>query len=128
MTLAELKHKCDFLFDRGYGADEVAITTADPSVGARASEDILSISPGIDWEKGQIRIQPARALVSKELRRDYASPVIKTTYRYPDGTVRISIDCPSCGEHLLRRYVYCSHCGQRVDQTKYYEGKTYDIH
>lgn len=70
MTLDELKHAVDFLVGRGYGSNEVVITTRDSAVGGRAYSKVTNICQGMDWEKGQIRISPVNNLVTKEKYRE----------------------------------------------------------
>jgi hypothetical protein len=55
MTLGELQYTVNLLVERGHDVNkEVRITTADSSVGVRASVGVTHIYPGIDWEQGQI--------------------------------------------------------------------------
>jgi hypothetical protein len=64
MTLIELKHAVDSLLARGKDENSpVLITTSEPSIGGRASVGVSYITPGIDWEQGQIRITPEKPLV-----------------------------------------------------------------
>ena len=63
MTLRELKNSVDFALAHGCtGEEEVLITLATQSVGARASARVSSANNGFDWEHGQFRIEPEISL------------------------------------------------------------------
>ena len=116
MTLNELKSKCDIYIDLGHGHDDVVINVQHKSVGPRASTNIDSISPGIDWEHDQIRIEPTHKVTYVETGRD----VPAKAYRVATET-RTIIKCPKCENHLRKKDKYCPECGQKILEGEYVE-------
>ena len=117
MILTELKEKVDWLTETGHQDDEVIITTKDPSVGPRGGSGVLNILHGFDWERGQIRIEPEKPLLSSEKDRDKALPAIVRVY---DDLPRKRVvrKCPKCENHVRKGDAYCSKCGQRISITE----------
>lgn len=119
MTLKELKDECDFYVNGGYSDSTVVVTTSDPSVGGRAGRGIRYISPGIDFESGQIRISLDKEVISKEKDRDRPMKAVRRVFERDDGRVRRYIFCPICDEKLRTSDKYCSNCGQSIDVGHY---------
>ena len=107
--------------ERGHGNDVVKVTTADPSVGARAGKNIQGIFPGIDWEKGQMRIATFEKILSYDLSRDKELPAIKNVYHLADKTRNV-LKCPKCEMILRKSDRYCARCGQKIAVGKYKKG------
>ena len=114
MTLNELKSKCDIYIDLGHGHDDVLINVQHKSVGQRASTNIDSISPGIDWESDQIRIEPTHKLTYVETGRD----VPAKPYRVATD-IRTVIKCGKCGNKLRKADKFCPDCGQKILKGEY---------
>lgn len=114
MTLNELKIYVDHYIDHGHGKDGVRITLSQPSVGGRASVGISGLYTGMDWESGQIRIEPDQKITSYNKDRDEIIPMRVEEYDYPGCRKTIIRSCPKCEEHLKKDAKYCSRCGQRV--------------
>ena len=114
MILKELKRHVDFLVKNGHENDTVIVTTVDNSVGARAGSEVNSINPGIDWEHGQIRIEPKTKLVSYGNSRDDGMLPLVEVYESPNGRKRHVITCRRCDNLLKNDDRYCSRCGQMI--------------
>jgi hypothetical protein len=66
MTLGELQHAVNLLVERGTDINTpIRITTADPCIGGRTSVGMKYIYHGMDWEKGEIRVEPDEKVVRK---------------------------------------------------------------
>ena len=103
----------DFYIERGHGDNPVVITLSQSSVGARACVGIQAITSGIDWESGQIRIEPLRQIIDRKNDRDKA--MAPRYEEIPNGSrVRELRLCPECGEILRKDDCFCSRCGRKV--------------
>lgn len=91
MNLTELRDKCNIYIGLGHGSDNVVIDLKQPSVGARASTNITSISPGIDWKRGQMRIMPLLKLTADHINRDEPQKAYKIYTK-----MRSIIKCQKC--------------------------------
>ena len=87
----------------------VLVTTAEPSMGARASAKVTHTGMGFDWENGQFRIATDRELVSKGNSLDDVKSAILRPY---DG--RNYYWCPRCDGRISKDDRFCCHCGQRL--------------
>lgn len=113
MLLKEVKEKIDFLMKTGHENDLVVITTKDISVGPRGYQCVENIFSGMDWENGQIRIEPEEPVIS--LIKDRDKPLIAISKVYDTaGRKRYLRKCPKCEEHLKLQYNYCPKCGQKI--------------
>lgn len=110
MTLNELKRSVDTCVQFGHGNDVVLITLSEPSFGWRASIGIRDIYPGIDWEYGQMRIEPDEAICKKGRAKDDLLPMHIYAYTAP----RRFYSCPICETHVKKDDHYCSRCGQHL--------------
>ena len=64
MNLLELKVIVDSLVENLHKPEDVivCITTSEPSFGGRSKTGVRGVHLGIDWEKGQLRIEPEEFL------------------------------------------------------------------
>lgn len=121
MILQELKDIIDWIHSKETKDNNVLITLSQPSVAGRACVGIRDITPGIDWESGQIRISTDKPIILKEKDRD--TPMNIICYAYENGDRRRLVRCcPVCENHLHKEDRYCSRCGQAVDMAT---GETY---
>ena len=116
MNLKELKDNVDFTINNlnNYKKPEdisVLITLSETSVGARASSGIKYVGMGFDWEYGQFRIHPEKALVRQGKALNDIKPVYEHT---PLNGGRKSYICNTCGRIVSKDDRYCKHCGQRL--------------
>ena len=105
MTLEELAHRVDWLWNNCTRDNQVVVTLNSASMGARASANVVGIYNGIDWEAGQIRIAVDKEIIEKSKDRDVPMPKAKTTNGYV---------CPACGYFVRKDDKYCSTCGQNI--------------
>ncbi len=116
MRLSELKRLVDLYASdtENKGIDlDVVITLEEPSVGGRAKSDISDIFQGIDWEHGQLRIEPTEKLCRKGRSKDNELEMRGIRYIY-DRKTTTKYHCPSCSETLPKAARYCIKCGQKV--------------
>ena len=114
MTLNELEVYVNHYIKHGHGEDDVRIILSQPSVGGRASIGISDLYTGMDWEAGQINIEPDQKITSNNKDRDEIIPLKVREYDYPGCRKTIIRSCPKCKKHLKKDAKYCSNCGQRV--------------
>lgn len=112
MTLGELQDNINELIRRGKSADmPVLITTSDPSMGGRASVAVRNIVPGMDWEKREIRLEPAEQLLTKsqvEQKRNTAPESIVSNGK------KSMYQCEVCKAKITKSQVYCPMCGRKI--------------
>lgn len=111
MNLLEFKNIIDSRYSHCKNPEEVKvlITTADPSVGPRASCDISSIRIGFDWERNQLRLEPAIRLVREGRNFDDARKIYKENNNFW---------CPRCTCLVNKTDKYCRSCGQKLQGVK----------
>ncbi len=109
MTLEELAHKIDFLWNNFKRDSQVVVTLNSSSMGGRAFANVVDICHGIDWEAGQIRIAVDKPIIEKNKDRDVPMPKAKTSNGYV---------CPACGYFVRKDDKYCSTCGQNIEGVK----------
>lgn len=113
MTFGELQHAVDIFISRGVDAcSPVLVTTADPVMGGRGSVEVQFITSGMDWERGQIRIEPAEKLLTM-------SQVEQKNFTVPQragkiGTKTYVCYCEKCTTRFQRAYTYCPCCGRKI--------------
>ena len=89
----------------------VLINLQEPSIGAGASDPIVSAYIGFDWEDGQFRLCSKNKIIHDELSRDVSKRIQTSKYNETP-----SYWCPRCGGHLsTNKDKYCSHCGQKLE-------------
>ena len=108
MTLEELAHKVDLLWNRCGRDKQVVVTLNSASIGGRAFANVVDICNGIDWEAGQIRISVDKPIIEKNKDRDVPMQKAKTSNGYV---------CQACGYFVRKTDKYCSTCGQNLDGT-----------
>ena len=109
MTLKELKTIVDHLNKNNKKDDyNVVINLSQVSVGVEAYVDIKAIYEGMDWEFGQIRIEPTEPIIKKRKDRDICIPKNKA----PVFNRRYI--CRACGNFVHKEDDYCSSCGQNI--------------
>ena len=113
MTVRDIKDTLDFYSEHGYDDANVLITLSEPSIGARAFAEIKYISAGIDWENGQIRIEPIVELCRKGRTLEDPRPLHTFQYLY-DKRTTYSYHCANCGKKNPKDANYCNRCGQRL--------------
>ena len=106
MTLEELAHEVDALWNRCERDKQVVVTLNSASMGGRAFANVVGIYNGIDWEAGQIRIAVDRPIIEKNKDRDIPMPKVKTSNSYV---------CCACGYFVRKDDKYCHTCGQNVE-------------
>lgn len=114
MNLKELKEIIDFELSHLQNHEKpedvhVVITTSESSMGARASSAIKHIGMGIDWEHGQLRIEPSTKLVMKGNALYDIKPVIREEF----SGVKFWA-CPKCIMKVAKNDSFCRHCGQKL--------------
>lgn len=114
LNLRELKENIEFTIKnlKEYQKAEdipVLITLSESSVGARASTNISCVGMGIDWEHGQFRIEPARAVVGKGNTLQDAKEIHCKKY---DN--RNYYFCPRCEGKISKNDKFCRYCGQKL--------------
>ena len=114
MNLKELKSIIDQRMERlpSYQNPEeiqVRITLSEPSMGARASTEVKGIGLGIDWEAGQLRIEPKGALVKKGNSLNDVKSAVRKEYEGRNYYL-----CPRCQQKISKTDLYCRHCGQKL--------------
>lgn len=107
MTIKELKEFINRL-DEKKDAYNVVISLSQVSVGIEAYTDIKMIYEGMDWEAGQIRIEPSKPIIEKHLNRD----ICKSKRKDPVFPKRFV--CPACGYYVCKDDKYCRSCGQNI--------------
>lgn len=113
LNLNDIKTLVDAYVGDGYGNCPVYITLSQPSIGTRSCVGIFDLCLGMDWEHGQIRIEPTENITSYRKDRDCLIAPWITEYE-SGGRKRKIINCPKCNNHLRKDNKYCSNCGQRV--------------
>ena len=114
MNLEELKNLVDANYERipnGYSPKDISvlITTAEPSIGGRASSGISGIFMGFDWESNQLRIEPTDKLVRLGNSLSDVKPCVHKVYDGAD-----TYCCPRCTGMVQERDKFCKHCGQKM--------------
>lgn len=107
MTVKELKEFINRL-DEKKDAYNVVISLSQVSVGIEAYTDIKMIYEGMDWESGQIRIEPSKPIIEKHLNRD----ICKSKRKDPVFPKRFV--CTACGNYVNKDDKYCRSCGQNI--------------
>ena len=114
MKFGEFLKQVNLYAERGeYDNNRVVISLSEPSIGGRAYAEVQGIYPGFDWERGQMRIEPGKKILSYEKDRDIEVEPIKREYQYPNRVTRV-ISCPKCGCKLRKKDRFCSVCGQKI--------------
>jgi hypothetical protein len=106
MTLEELAHKVNWLWNNCKRDKQVVVTLDSVSVGGRAFANVTSVDAGFDWEANQIRIDVDRPIIEKNKDRDVPMPKAKASNGYI---------CRACGYFVRKDDKYCSTCGQNVE-------------
>lgn len=111
MTLEEMYYDAKFLMeDKSIPNDtEVLITISNAIVGARDSVGISAIYKGIEFESGQIRIEPMKKIYNNILRMDSPAGIVREEF----GGVSFNA-CGKCHMKVAKDDLYCRHCGQRL--------------
>ena len=115
MNLKELKQNIDFQISNLYSYQNleqinVLINLSENSIGSRAATAIKYIGMGIDWESGQLRIEPEKHLVSKgNAINDSKNKMVQTI----EG--RKYYFCSRCEEKISKGDHYCRNCGQKLN-------------
>ena len=109
MTLKEMTIRLNDFLKTNDPDTEVLITLSDRSVGGRAAARIQGIYSGIDFEHGQLRIEPAEKIFRNINRFDHAVGTIKQEF----GGVKFTA-CSNCWMKVSKDDLYCRHCGQRL--------------
>jgi len=115
MTLTDLKHTIDTLSLQHRDPDlQVVIDiSGEYSMGARPSVPVKFVYSGIDWEDGQLRIQPEVPLYRSSRRPEDTRRAFALEYIYDKRTIT-EHHCPICTEKLVGCKNYCACCGQKV--------------
>ena len=115
MTLSDLKQTLNTLSLQRRDPDlqVVITTTGESSYGARPFVPVKDIYPGIDWESGQLRIEPEEPLYRSERRPEDTRKAFAIQYIY-DRRMVTKHHCPMCMEELVGRKNFCACCGQKV--------------
>ena len=87
----------------------VLITLSDSSIGSRASVGIPGLYTGMDWEQGQLRIEPKEKIFRNIKRMD--TPV--GISRESSGGIAFNA-CGKCRMKVAKDDRFCRHCGQRL--------------
>ena len=114
MNLKELKELVDANYERipnGYNPEDISvlITTAEPSIGGRASCGISNNMMGFDWESNQFRIEPKEPLV----RLGKSLSDVKPCVNKPQDGANVYW-CPRCTGMVKLQDRFCKHCGQKM--------------
>lgn len=111
MTAQELfNHLKWYLEEREIDPDTpVLITLSDSSMGGRASVGIQGLYTGMDWEKGQLRIEPQEKIFRNIKRMDTPIGITRET----SGGVSFNA-CGKCRMKVAKDDTFCRHCGQRL--------------
>lgn len=114
LNLEELKKIIDFTIEtlqKHQKPKDISalITLSENSMGARASSEIKYVGMGMDWEHGQLRIEPTIDLVRKR----NALNNIKSVIRHEFNSGKFYA-CPRCILKVAKDDCYCRHCGQRL--------------
>lgn len=104
-----------------YADKPLLVTTNDRSIGGRACVEVQDIYQGIDWEHGQIRIQPCEDIVKKYNGRDIEKDKWLFTERITNKKYPV---CSSCTCRVAKPDQYCKHCGQRLNNVLIDKGFT----
>ena len=113
LNLEELKKIVDSTIEHVYGKEPkevpVLISTSEISMGARASTSVKYANMGFDWEDGQFRIEPDKALVN---RGNSFLDVKSVDCRSYEG--RNYYFCPRCQQKISKNDRYCRYCSQKL--------------
>ncbi len=110
MRLNKLKELVDAYVNDGLGNRAVVINLDEPSIGCRASTELVNINPGVDWESGQIRVQTA----DKICRPGNSKNNSMKMQIFAHITSRKHYECPVCDGFVRKTDRWCPHCGQRI--------------
>ncbi len=114
MKFGEFLKQVNLYAERGeYDNNRVVISLSEPSIGGRAYAEVQGIYPGFDWERGQMRIEPGKKILSYEKDRDKEVEPIKRDWENNGRITRI-FSCPKCGSKLKKSDRFCSCCGQKI--------------
>jgi len=106
MTLEELAHKVNWLWNNCARDEQVVVTLDSASMGGRAFANVVDVSKGTDWEADQIRVGVDKLIIEKNKDRDVPMPKAKTSNGYV---------CRACGYFVRKDDKYCSTCGQNIE-------------
>lgn len=115
MNLAELQQivngYCESVTDSGTRLEDISvlINLSEPSIGPSASAAVESIYMGFDWENNQLRIEPAKKIVTLSKRLDDVRPCVQEP-RY-DASLHW---CPRCANRVKETDNFCKSCGQKM--------------
>ena len=111
MTAKELfDHLKWYLEEREVDPDTpVLITLSDSSIGGRASVDIQGLYTGMDWEQGQLRIEPKEKIFRNIKRMDTSVDITREI----SGGVSFNA-CGRCRMRVAKDDMFCRHCGQKL--------------
>lgn len=98
-------------YDKEMGKRLLLVTTADKSIGGRASVQIKGIYQGFDWEQGQIRIETDEQIIKKYNDRDAEKDKWYFTERITNKKYSV---CSACHYRVGKNDNYCKHCGQKL--------------
>lgn len=87
----------------------VLITLSDSSIGGRASVGIQGLYTGMDWEQGQLRIEPKEKIFRNIKRMDMPVGITREIF----GGVSFNA-CGKCKMRIAKDDAFCRHCGQRL--------------
>lgn len=87
----------------------VLITLSDSSIGGRASVGIQGLYTGMDWETGQLRIEPKEKIFRNIKRMDVPVGITRET----SGGISFNA-CDKCRMKVAKDDMFCRHCGQRL--------------
>lgn len=99
----------EHLRDEDPKAVKVLITLSESSMGGRASSEVKYVGMGMDWERGQFRIEPTKALVNKG---NSLTDVKSVDCRSYEG--RNYYFCPRCQQKINKNDNYCRYCSQKL--------------
>ena len=87
----------------------VLITLSDSIIGGRTSVGIQGLYTGMDWEQGQLRIEPQEKIFRNIHRMDTPVGITRKT----SGGVNFNA-CGKCRMKVAKDDIFCRHCGQRL--------------
>ena len=112
MNLQELKDSVNSIYEHlpKYINPEkisIKITLDEPSIGARASTELRCLYEGIDWESGQIRLEPTDKIIRKVYKYN------ETYKEERQDKNRKTHYCRNCMTIVGVKDKFCKHCGRK---------------